>query len=121
MVTEKKPAKSRKSGDSSNIVQVIVNESAANPTDGPLKKQDLMMAVAEATGMAKNQVRKVLDEAFTQINDALASGRAVRIPPLGKAKPVGKPGDGKHAHARVTLFEKGDDLGDKTPLEAAGE
>lgn len=121
MANDKRAHKAAKSAANSNIVQVIVNESAADGQTGPLKKQELLLSVAQATGMPKNQVRKVLDEAFGQMNTALAGGRAVRFPPLGKIKPTGAAENGRHVNARVTLIEAQANSDDNSPLEAAGE
>ncbi len=53
--------------------------------DGPLTRRDLINRVADATGVKKPVVRQVIDGMLKELGDTLSSGKALNLPPLGKA------------------------------------
>lgn len=53
--------------------------------DGPLTRRDLINRVADATCVKKPVVRQVIDGMLKELGDTLSSGKALNLPPLGKA------------------------------------
>ena len=66
-------------------------EAKATPVEpgdaGPmLKKQELFKKAADRSGLKKNQIKPAIEAALEVIGEALAQGREVNLPPLGKIK-----------------------------------
>ncbi len=53
--------------------------------DGPLTRRELINRVADATGVKKPVVRQVVDGMLKELGDTLSDGKALNLPPLGKA------------------------------------
>ncbi|QYX55314.1 HU family DNA-binding protein [Roseovarius sp. SCSIO 43702] len=51
-----------------------------------LKKQELFKKVADRSGAKKNQVKPIVEAAMEVLGEALAQGRDLNLPPLGKIK-----------------------------------
>lgn len=52
---------------------------------GPLTRRELINRVADATGVKKPVVRQVVDGILKELGDTLSDGKALNLPPLGKA------------------------------------
>lgn len=55
---------------------------------GTLKLKDLMETVASATGSRKPEVKAVVEATLAALGEALATGKSLAIPPLGKLRVV---------------------------------
>jgi hypothetical protein len=53
-----------------------------------LKLKDLIDSVAAATGGKKPDVKKVVEATLAALGEALAAGKALAVPPLGKVRVV---------------------------------
>ena len=64
-------------------------DTAAAPGKGAtIKLKDLIDSVASATGNRKPEVKAVVEATLTALGAALASGKALSAPPLGKLRVV---------------------------------
>jgi hypothetical protein len=61
---------------------------APAPTGGNLKLKDLVDTVARATNGKKADVKPVVEAVLTAMGTALATGKALAVPPLGKLRVV---------------------------------
>jgi Bacterial DNA-binding protein len=87
-------------------------------TAAGLKLKDLIDSVAEATGAKKPDVRKTVEATLAALGEALATGKSLTVPPLGKLRVVKNKGpaltlklrlaDGAKA-AGLALAEDGED------------
>lgn len=64
---------------------------------GTVKLKDLIDGVAAATGGKKPEVRKTVEATLAALGEALATGKALTLPPLGKLRVV------KNKGAALTL------------------
>ena len=94
--TKKKPAKAAptakpaKPAASASAPALKVVEPAAAPetASNALKLKDLIDSVAEATGAKKPDVRKTVEATRAALGEALATGKSLTVPPLGKLRVV---------------------------------
>jgi Bacterial DNA-binding protein len=89
--TEKKPAKAEKpaSARAKPAAEVVVEEKAeAGAASGLIKLKDLIEAVAKSTGGKKPEVKVAVEATLAAIGEALATGKALAVPPLGKLRVV---------------------------------
>jgi DNA-binding protein HU-beta len=56
-----------------------------------MNKTDLANRIAEKHGVAKERAREIVDDVFSQIADALASGETVAIDKFGRFKANDRP------------------------------
>ena len=122
--TEKTVAKRAKPATKSKAVEEKPNlkaetpESVAPTSGAPLKLKDLVDMVAAATGGKKPDVKKTVEATLLALGEALATGKALTVPPLGKLRVVKNKGtavtlklrlaDGAKA-ARLGLADDGED------------
>ncbi|MGL4238836.1 HU family DNA-binding protein [Tabrizicola sp.] len=66
----------------------VVEAAAPEGTGGVMKLRDLIDSVAEATGVKKPEAKKAVEATLSALGEALATGRALAIPPLGKLRVV---------------------------------
>ncbi|MGL4311542.1 MAG: HU family DNA-binding protein [Paracoccaceae bacterium] len=57
----------------------------AAPSAGTLRARELVAQVSAATGSKKPQVREIVEATLAAMGNALAEGRALNLPPFGKA------------------------------------
>ncbi len=70
---------------------LAVVESDPTPTTntgGPMKLKDLIDSVCTATGGKKPDVKRTVEATLHALGEALATGRALAVPPLGKLRVV---------------------------------
>lgn len=67
---------------------LTVVESAPEPKGGTLKLKELVDLVAVSTGSRKPEVKPVIEATLTALGEALATGRSLAVPPLGKLRVV---------------------------------
>lgn len=120
---EKKPAKTDKTAAKAKpaakpALQVVEPEADAAASQAGLKLKDLIDSVAAATGGKKPEVKKTVEATLAALGEALATGKALTVPPLGKLRVVKNKGpaltlklrlaDGAKA-AGLALAEDGED------------
>lgn len=81
-----KPAKSDKPKPAAEVA--VAAEEAAPTKGGSLKLKDLVDQVAQTTGGKKAEVKPVVEALLTAMGTALATGKALAVPPLGKLRVV---------------------------------
>lgn len=64
-------------------VQAKVSATARAPAQ-LLKKRELVERVVERTGVKKSDARQVVDAVLAEFGEALAGGRELSVPPLGR-------------------------------------
>lgn len=70
-----------------SVVQPTETTQITAGDGGPqLKKQELFKKTADRSGIKKNQVKPAIEAALEVIGEALAQGREINLPPLGKIK-----------------------------------
>jgi Bacterial DNA-binding protein len=86
----KSAAKSKPSGDATvkPALKVVDPAPAADPKGAALKLKDLIDGVATATGGKKPEVKKIVEATLAALGEALATGKALAVPPLGKLRVV---------------------------------
>ena len=67
---------------------LTVVESASRPNPAALKLKDLVDAVAGTTGGRKPDVKAAVEATLAAMSEALAAGKALTLPPLGKLRVV---------------------------------
>jgi hypothetical protein len=82
-----------------------------------LKLKDLVDSVAEATGAKKPEVKATVEATLSALGSALASGRSLAVPPLGKLRVVKTRGAALTLKLRLADGAKAAELG----LAADGE
>jgi hypothetical protein len=80
--------RTQSTGAAKPALKVVEPAPAAKAPDGALKFKDLVDSVALATGGKKPDVRKTIQATLAALGEALASGRALVVPPLGKLRVV---------------------------------
>jgi hypothetical protein len=90
---EKKPAKTEKPAPKAKpaakpSLKVVEAEAEATSSQAGLKLKDLIDSVATATGGKKPDVKKTVEATLAAIGEALATGKALTVPPLGKLRVV---------------------------------
>lgn len=117
--TEKKPAKAEKPAKARAKPAAEPTEATApEPAGGLIKLKDLIDSVATRTGGKKPEVKAVVEATLAALGEALATGKALVVPPLGKLRVVKNKGpaltlklrlaDGAKA-AGLTLADDGED------------
>lgn len=91
--TEKKVAKTEKPAKVAAAKpakpDLKVVEAASSETKvGTLKLKDLLDTVATATGGKKPEVKAVIEATLSALGEALATGKSLAVPPLGKLRVV---------------------------------
>ncbi|MDP3196785.1 HU family DNA-binding protein [Tabrizicola sp.] len=69
-------------------LRVVEAESVPTPGADTIKLKDLIDQVAQATGGKKADVKPVIEALLTAMGTALATGKSLAIPPLGKLRVV---------------------------------
>lgn len=115
--TEKKPAKAAKPAKAKPAAEPT-EVSTPQPTAGLIKLKDLIDGVAAKTGGRKPEVKAAVEATLAALGEALATGKALAVPPLGKLRVVKNKGpaltlklrlaDGAKA-AGLALAEDGED------------
>ncbi len=90
-----RPAKAAKAARPDPVTEVpetpaspVAEADAASAGAGNLKLKDLVDQVAAATGGKKAEIKPVIEATLSVIGTALATGKALAIPPLGKLRVV---------------------------------
>ena len=96
----------------------VVEDDAAADAAGTMRLKDLIYQVSQATNGKKTDVKPVIEAVLTALGTALATGKSLTIPPLGKLRVVKNKGpaltlklrlaDGPKA-AGLGLADDGDD------------
>lgn len=89
--TEKKPAKAARRKPATEAAQpalTVVESAAPVAGGGMMKLRDLIEAVAGATGGRKPEVKATVDATLAALGEALATGKTLAVPPLGKLRVV---------------------------------
>lgn len=69
-------------------LKVVEAETEATTGQAGLKLKDLIDSVATATGGKKSDVKKTVEATLAALGEALATGKALSVPPLGKLRVV---------------------------------
>ena len=67
---------------------LTVVEATPEASGVAMKLKDLIDSVTEVTGGKKPEVRKVVEATLAALGEALATGKALVVPPLGKLRVV---------------------------------
>ena len=93
--TDTKPAKAAKPAKAEPVAEAsvqpalaVVENAAPDPKGAPMKLKDLIEAVASATGGRKAEVKATVEATLAALGEALATGKALAVPPLGKLRVV---------------------------------
>lgn len=86
--TAKPAARSKTPAAAAKPELVVVAPSTAPQTEGGLKLKDLVDSVVAATGGKKPDVKKTVEATLAALREALVSGKALTVPPLGKLRVV---------------------------------
>ena len=81
-----KPAAKPKAAAAKPALAVV--EAAPAAAGAALKLKDLIESVTEATGGKKPEVKKVIEATLQALGEALATGKSLAVPPLGKVRVV---------------------------------
>ena len=92
---EKKPARSAKPGKKKPVAEAapkpaptLVESPETAEKVAAMKLKDLIEGVAAATGGKKPEVKAVVAATLAAMGEALAAGKALALPPLGKLRVV---------------------------------
>lgn len=69
-------------------LKVVAPAATSEPMGGAIKLKDLIDSVATATGGKKPDVKKAVEATLAALGEALAAGKALTVPPLGKLRVV---------------------------------
>jgi hypothetical protein len=97
--TEKKPAKAVKAAKPDTPaakakpaakpeLKVVEADPAPEIKGASFKLKDLIDSVAGATGAKKPEVKKTVEATLAALGEALATGKSLAVPPLGKLRVV---------------------------------
>jgi Bacterial DNA-binding protein len=113
--TEKKPAKAEKPA---RPVKVKTTPAAAptvalapDAASTMVKLKDLIDGVAAKTGGKKPEVKAVVEATLAALGEALATGKALAVPPLGKLRVVKNKGPALTLKLRLADGAKAAGLG----------
>jgi hypothetical protein len=83
-------AKTKSSADAAErpALRVVEEADAAEAAAGALRLKDLIYQVSQATNGKKADVKPVIEATLTVLGSALATGKSLTIPPLGKVRVV---------------------------------
>ncbi len=68
------------------IVPTVVKVTEPTVAEPDLKKKDLINMVVERSGVKKKFAKPTIEAALAVIGEALASGRELNLPPMGKVR-----------------------------------
>lgn len=83
-----KPAEASKPGKARPKPVLKVVEASPDAKTGTLKLKELIELVAKSTGSRKPEVKATVEATLTALGEALATGRSLAVPPLGKLRVV---------------------------------
>ena len=91
--TKKKPAKAAPPAKPAKpaatpALKVVEPAPAQDAAANAVKLKDLVDSVAAATGGKKPDVKKTVEATLAALGEALATGKALTVPPLGKLRVV---------------------------------
>jgi hypothetical protein len=94
--TEKKPARATKPAAApakakpaaKPALKVVEADAIPEVKGAGLKLKDLIDSVAAATGAKKPEVKKTVEATLAALGEALATGKSLAVPPLGKLRVV---------------------------------
>ncbi len=91
--TKKRPAKAAPSAKPTKpapapALKVVEPAPAPDAAANTLKLKDLVDSVAAATGGKKPDVKKTVEATLAALGEALATGKMLTVPPLGKLRVV---------------------------------
>lgn len=66
----------------------LVDAALPEATGGAVKLKDLVDSVSAATGGKKPEVKRAVEATLAALGEALATGKALTVPPLGKLRVV---------------------------------
>ncbi len=69
-------------------LKVVASPATPDPAVGVFKLRDLIDNVATATGGKKPEVKRAVEATLAALGEALATGKALTVPPLGKLRVV---------------------------------
>jgi DNA-binding protein HU-alpha len=114
-----KPVKSVQTDRPLKAVKAVKAVEAAEVESTPvLRKKDLVLRVAEISGVKKKDARAVVEAALAEIGAALSRGDALVLPPLGRAK-VNRHKEKGSAEVLVLRLRRGGGNGPRTGAEGA--
>ena len=93
---EKQPAKTARAAKTSAKAKpaaaapalTVVEPAASDAAGGAMKLRELIESVVATTGGKKPEVKTVVEATLSALGAALATGRALAVPPLGKLRVV---------------------------------
>lgn len=99
------------------------NEGApdAAPKAPDLKKADLVDMVVEKSGLKKKDVKPAVDAILGALGDAIAAGRTMNLPPLGRLRVTRSEDKPNGSMSVLKLRRGGGGAGGKDPLAEAEE
>ncbi len=115
--TEAKPAKAAKPAAKPKAVaekpdlKVVTADTATASAVAVVKLKDLIDSVATATGGKKSDVKKTVEATLAALGEALATGKALTVPPLGKLRVVKNKGPALTLKLRLADGAKAAGLG----------
>lgn len=115
--TEAKPAKAAKPAAKPKAVaekpelKVVTADTAIASAVAVVKLKDLIDSVATATGGKKSDVKKTVEATLAALGEALATGKALTVPPLGKLRVVKNKGPALTLKLRLADGAKAAGLG----------
>jgi hypothetical protein len=83
-----KPAKAKPAKPESVKPEAVPAEAATSAPGGQVKLKDLIECVAAKTGGKKPEVKAAVEATLAALGEALATGKALVVPPLGKLRVV---------------------------------
>lgn len=83
-----KPVKPEAAKPEAATPKVAMTETAAGPVGAQMKLKDLIDSVAAKTGGKKPEVKAVIEATLAALGEALATGKSLTVPPLGKLRVV---------------------------------
>lgn len=106
-----KPAAKSKAVEDKPERKAVAPKTAAVTTGVVLKLKDIVDSVAAATGGKKPDVKKTVEATLAALGEALATGKALTVPPLGKLRVVKNKGPALTLKLRLADGAKAAGLG----------
>lgn len=106
-----KPAAKSKPAAEKPELKVVTAEPATGAAVAVVKLKDLIDSVATATGGKKPDVKKTVEATLAALGEALATGKALTVPPLGKLRVVKNKGPALTLKLRLADGAKAAGLG----------
>jgi hypothetical protein len=82
------PAKRKPVAEAAKPALTVVEPSSPEPKAATVKLKDLIDTIAAATGGKKPEVKAVVEATLAALGEALATGKSLAVPPLGKLRVV---------------------------------